>query len=241
MLATCVRDVPHMARARFVSLRGSTRMAPLSIFTATSSGSRSCRAPFGPFTFTVCPSTFAVTPAGTATALLPIRDICASSSEHGAEDFAANIGVACVVIGHHALRRRQDGDTETIVDARQCLDRHVDSPAWLRHPRNLADHRLAVEILELDLQLAAAVAVLDAGVAADVAFTLEHLEHTRAQLRAGGRDLRLAAHLRVADAGEHVAERIVQSHRAILLTSSTSRDRESAPWSRAPAARCGSS
>src|SRR6516225_2860410 len=211
-LATRVREVPHIARARLVSVRGSTLMELLSIFTTTSSGSTNATAPFGPFIFTVWPSTLAVTPDGIGTGFLPIRDI-AVPSEHRTKDFAADIGVAGGMIRHHALGRRHDGDAQAVVDARQVLHRHVDAPARLRHPLDLADHRLAVEIFELDLELAAAVAVLDGRIIADVAFALEHLEHAAAQLRARRRHLRLGALLGVADAGDHVADRIVEVHR----------------------------
>ena len=61
--------------ARFVSLRGSSLTALLSILTTTSSGTTNCKAPFGPFNFTVCPSIFAVTPDGIGTGLLPTRDM----------------------------------------------------------------------------------------------------------------------------------------------------------------------
>src|SRR5262249_8311482 len=105
-------------------------------------------------------------------------------------------------------------------DARQGLDRGVDPAPRLRYPRDLAYHGLAVEIFQLDIELGAAVAEFGGGVAADVAFVLEHVEHARAQGRARGRYLGLVAHLRVADAGDEIAERIVQSHRALLLTSS---------------------
>jgi len=124
------------------------------------------------------------------------------------------------VVRHDALRRRKNGDAEPVVDARQRPDRGIDPAARLRHALDLADHRRAVEVLQLDLELAAAVLVLDAGVAADVTLALEHVEETTAQLRAGGRDLRLLAHLRVADAGDQIADGIVQCH-ATLLTSST--------------------
>jgi hypothetical protein len=64
------------------------------------------------------------------------------------------------------------------------------------------------------------VAEIDRLVTPDEAFRLQHVEHAAAQL--GGRcaDARLAAHLRVADAGQHIAEGIVDAHIA-LLTSST--------------------
>src|SRR6266545_529288 len=162
-----------MERARLLSLRGSTCTAPFSIFTATSLDRTTSRAPFGPFIFTVWPSTFAVTPVGMATAFLPIRDMSSflvsplqfahilvgepvptspeHALEHRAQDFAADIGVARLVIGHHTLGRGDDRDAEAVVDARQRLHRGVDAPAGLRDPLNLPDHRGAVEILELDL------------------------------------------------------------------------------------------
>src|SRR5712671_3216126 len=123
-LATRVRDVPHMARARLVSVRGSTLIAPSSIFTTISSGTTNCRAPFGPFIFTVWPSTLAVTPDGIATAFLPMRDM-AALSEHRTQDFAAHIGVAGGMVRHHALGGRDDRHPEAVVDARQVLHRHV--------------------------------------------------------------------------------------------------------------------
>src|SRR5262245_11100277 len=214
------RDMPHIARARLLSLRGSIWIAPLSIVAATSSCSISCRVPFGPFTLIVWPCTLAVTPAGIATALLPIRDMVSLASEHRTEDFATDVLVARLVVGHDALRRRHDGDAEAVVDARQRLHRGIHPAARLRHPRDLADHGRAVEILQLDVELGAAVLVLDGGIAADVALALEHFEDTRAQRRARRRHLRLVAPGRVADASDHIADRIVESHRS-LLTSST--------------------
>src|ERR1700751_5854325 len=196
-----------MERARLVSLRGSTLMLPLSSLATTSAASTSSRAPFGPFILTVWPSTLAVTPDGIATAFLPIRDmIVPFVSEHREQDLAAAIGVARGVIRHHALRGRHDGDAEAVVDARQVAHRRVDAPAWLRHAGDLANHRGAVEILELDLDLAAAVAVRDGGVAADVALGLEHLEHAFAQLRGRRPPLRLRPLVRIADARDQIPD-----------------------------------
>src|SRR5215475_3170377 len=115
-----------MARARLLSKRGSTLIASLSSLTMISSGTTNCRAPFGPFIFTVCPSTFAVTPDGIGTAFLPMRDMSVPS-EHRTQDFAAHIGVARRVVRHHALRSRDDCNPEAVVDARQILHRHVNA------------------------------------------------------------------------------------------------------------------
>src|ERR1700719_3160423 len=160
------------------------------------------------------------------------------TSEHRAEDFAADIGVAGVVVGHDTLRRRDDGDTEAVVDARQVLHRGVDAAAGLGDALDLADHRLAVEIFQLDVELGAAFA-FGYRVTADIALGLEHFEHALAQFRARAADLSLVAHLRIADAGQQIAERIVHCHGCDPpLTSSTSRDPGSGLWNRDPAARC---
>src|SRR5215831_15817052 len=209
-----------MASARLLSERGSTLIYPLSNFTMISSGTTYCRAPFGPFIFTVWPSTLAVTPDGIGTAFLPMRDMTVPS-EHRTQDFAAHIGLAGSMVRHHALGSRDDRNPEAVVDARQVLHRRVDATPRLRHALDHADDRRAVEILKLDLELGAAVAAFQGGIVADVAFALEHVEHALAQLRSGCRHLRLGPTLRVADAGDHIADRIVQMHRRELLTSST--------------------
>ena len=50
---------------------------------------------------------------------------------------------------------------------------------------------------------------------------LDDVEHMCAQLRAWRRDFAATAHLRVADTGEHIAQRICHSHLYDSLTSST--------------------
>src|SRR5262245_16455941 len=214
-----------MARARLVSARGSTLTSLPSTLAATSPCSTSESAPLGPFTLTVCPSTLAVTPDGIATGFFPTRDMAIRSvarrSEHRAEDFSAHVVVARVVIGHDALGRGEDRNAQSIVHPRQRLHRGIDPPSRLRHPRDLADDRRAVEIFQLDLELLAAVRMLDRRVAADEALGLEHVEDADAQPRGRHRHLGLVAHLRVMDTRDHVAERIVHTHSPLLLTSST--------------------
>src|SRR6185437_3217337 len=109
----------------------------------------------------------------------------------------------------------------------------------LRDALNLADYRRAVEIFELDLKFRPATGVGHARVTADKSFRLEHLEHTFALPGTRHRNLRFVAHLSVADARDHVANRIVDCHRA-LPTSSTSQGLESGLSIRARATRYGS-
>src|SRR5262249_22380390 len=113
------------------------------------------------------------------------------------------------------------GNAQAIVDARQVANRHVNATARLGNALDFTDHRLAVEIFQLDFKLGPAARVSDAGVASDKTLGLEHLKHAFALLGSGHRNLRLVAHLCVSDARDHVTDRIVHCHRA-LLTSSTS-------------------
>src|SRR6056297_755710 len=228
--------MPHCCRARLDPPRGVTFRTSSSSLMSTSSVAVKLRTPFGPFTSTVWPETVALPSGVSATDRLPIRDITASS-EHGAQDLAADVVGAGLGVGHDAPRGRHDGDAETLTDLRQFLDAGIDPTAGLRHPLDLADHRGAVVVLQRDLEVLVAVGVLDGLVASDETFGLQDLEDALAHLRGGGADGRLAAHAGVADAGQHVAERIVHEH-GPLLTSSTSPCRGSGRRRPGPAARC---
>src|SRR4029079_18109529 len=67
--------MPHIDWAFLVSSRGFTSMPCAPFLTSISSGHVKESSPFGPFIFTAWPSTVAVTPAGTTTGFLPMRDI----------------------------------------------------------------------------------------------------------------------------------------------------------------------
>src|SRR5260370_33641722 len=130
--------MPHIARARFSWLCGSTWTAPPSMESATSCGAVNLSSPLAPLTAIVCPSSLAVTPVGMTMGFLPIRDMAcfrffAAPSEDGAEDFAANIVVARGVVGHDALRRRDDRNAEAVADTRHGINGYIDATAGLRH------------------------------------------------------------------------------------------------------------
>ena len=72
----------------------------------------------------------------------------------------------------------------------------------------LADDRSAFEIFQFDFDLGLAVVEINLGVITDVAFGLHHVENAGAQLRCRRGDLGLLAADGVADAGEHIAQRI---------------------------------
>src|SRR5262245_1546402 len=112
--------MPHMARAGLVSSASSTSTPSAVLATLICSGHVKLSSPFGPFTVTFWPATVAVTPDGTATGFLPIRDIDPflvsprPRSEHAAENLAADVLLACARIRHHALGCRQDGDAQPV-------------------------------------------------------------------------------------------------------------------------------
>src|SRR3984885_3890066 len=168
-------------------------------------------------------------PEGIGTGLFPMRDIISVTLlallEHGAENFAADICVTGIVVGHDALWRRDDRYAKTVVDAGQVLHRRVDATAGLGNALDFPDHRRTLEVFQFDLDFRTAVA-LGHGVAADIAFALQDFENALAQPRVRARHFALVAHLRITDAGQEIAERIVHRHCASLLTSSTSTGRE---------------
>src|SRR5215831_12664713 len=142
-----------------------------------------------------------------------MRDMAEKSPlEHREEYLAADVRLARVMVGHDSLRRRQYRDAKTIVDPWQVLDGSVDPPSGLGDPLDLADHRLAVEIFQLDLEFVAPRRMLHRRITADVAFCLQHLEHALAHPGARRGHLRFGAHLRVADATDQIADRIVCCH-----------------------------
>src|SRR5690606_5282719 len=162
--------------------------------------------PFGPLNFTVWPVIVAVTFAGTGTGFLPMRDMTFPQLpplEYVAEDLAADVLLTRPPVGHDALRRGEDRDAEAVGHGLELLDRRVDAAAGLRHAGDLANRRLAIRILQLDLELRLA-AAFDARVAADIPFLRQHVEDARAQVGSRRDDFRLPPHLRIADAGQHV-------------------------------------
>src|SRR5690606_28605302 len=105
-------------------------------------------------------------------------------SEDLAEHLSADVLRARLVVGHHPARGGQDRNAEAVANRRQILDLRIDAAARLRHARDVPDHRLAVEVLELDADLADARLLLLLRVATDVALALKHVQNVRPQLRA---------------------------------------------------------
>src|SRR5258708_40343545 len=152
MLLTRARVVPHIARARFDSSFGAIVTAPSAIVAVTSLLTTRLSVPSPPLAVSTWPARSTVTPAGIATGFLPMRDI-ASSSEHPAQDLAADLGDAGLVVRHDPVRGRQDRYAQPVIDPRQIGELGIDPPPWLRNARDFADHRLAVDVFQFDLEL----------------------------------------------------------------------------------------
>src|SRR5437667_12470802 len=96
------------------------------------------RSPFGPFTVTVRPATCAVTPWGSGTGFLPMRDM--PLPDHR-EQLAAHAGGTGFAVRHQALGRREDGHPEPVLHARDLARLDVAPQPRGGDALQLADHR----------------------------------------------------------------------------------------------------
>src|SRR5215471_14665639 len=139
---------------------------------------------------------------------------CATSptSEHAAQDLTADLRGAGLIVGHDPARGRQDGNPEPVITSRQIGNARIDAPTGLRYPRDFPNHRLAIDIFELDAQFRHAGTDIFPSKAADISLTLEHLEHIGADLGGGRGHDSLARPLPIPDPRQHVAEWIAHRH-----------------------------
>src|SRR5690242_16913350 len=107
------------------------------------SGNLRDSSPFGPFTETVEPSMLTVTPLGTVTGILPIRDIVRPPLPDEGEQLAPGVGATSLRVRHEPARRAQDGHAESVAHARDLGGADVAAQAGRRHAAHLADDRLA--------------------------------------------------------------------------------------------------
>src|SRR2546423_1573479 len=152
MLATSVRVRPCSALCCASSDGRFTTTDPSSSARAMSSCSERLISPLGPFTVILCPSICAVTPAGSATGFLPIRDIWRSLPDDR-EHFAAHAGGAGFAVRHEALRRAENRHAEAVLDARNLARLHVAAQSQLaQRPAAPAAAQAAVVAAHLELR-----------------------------------------------------------------------------------------
>src|SRR5260221_308419 len=223
MLATSARMVPDIALAWFELPSALNTTCSPSCFTSTFGSVGRAMVPSGPFTEMLPLARVRSTPFGSGIGYLAMRDMALSLSDD-AEHFAADTVSAGLAIGHHAARGREDRHAQPVHHARDVIPALVDAQPRFRDALDALDHRPAGVVLEADgeLLLGAAVFTTSAafvtdGEVLDVALVLQHPGDGALQSRSGHRDLRVADQLRIADAGQHVGDRVMHAHIASPL------------------------
>src|SRR3990170_2207201 len=215
MLATSARSVPDMAVA-WCELPSAlhTSVSP-SFWMPTFGSSGRAMVPSGPFTEMLPEASVTSTPLGSGIGNLAMRDM-AFSLRHDAEHFAADAVGARLAVRHHAARGGDDGHAQPVHDAGNVVAALVDAQPRLGNALQALDHRAAGVVLEPDAQRLHRL-VLAHGEVLDVALVLQYPGDGNLQLRAGHADLRVPHHLGVADAGQHVGDRIGHAHARFSL------------------------
>src|SRR5438105_2558373 len=91
----------------------------------------------------------------------PIRDIVSSLPDDG-DQLAAGTCLTRLTIGHHSLRRAEDGQAKSIADARNLIHADVAAQSRRRYSLERADHRLPrAGILEPHAQQMLAIVAID--------------------------------------------------------------------------------
>src|SRR6266568_8941805 len=176
--------------------------------------------PFGPVTVRVLPSWRTSTPFGSGIGFFPIRDMGLSLPDL-AEDLAADAALGRLGARQDALRRRDDGEAETVEDARDLLLVAVDAAAGARDALDAVDDRLAVgRVLEVDPQRPLRLFLVRERVVADEALALENAGDLHLQLRGGELHAVVMRRDPVPDSRQHIGYWVCHRHSVIPLVSS---------------------
>src|SRR5262245_347234 len=225
MLATSLRMRPWTLRERRESsCRLTTAVLP-SMAIVTSGSSRRVSVALGPSTRTAPSATCSFTPSGIWIGSRPMRDISLSPCllPYLANDLAAHTLAACLAVGEDALRRRQDADAEAAPHGGDLAVSDVDAEAGAADPPDAGDHGAAPLIVaQPDAQHRERL-LLDQPGLGQVALLDQNPRDRLLVARPRHVDAGLARAGTVADAGEHVGDRIGHHYR---VTSSPSRARE---------------
>src|SRR4030081_2799838 len=217
MLATRVRVSPCSERCSPESEgRTATSVSP-SRWNAMAAGIVRWRDAFGPLTRTNPGSMSTSTPLGTVMGILPIRLIAGLPrrpySPDVGDDFAAHTGPLGLSVGHHARRRRQDGNAHAAEHLRELGAARVDTAAGLGDALDARDRpRPALPVLQANAEGGVAAVGHRGLVVGDVALRLQDARDLDLHLRQGHLDRVVLGPLRVADAGKHVCDGIRHGH-----------------------------
>src|SRR5437899_2001962 len=131
MLSTRVRDSPCRARCLASSEGRVTVTAPSCTASAMSGWKVRASSPLGPLMVSSRPATAALTPPGSGTGFLPIRDTDFLLPDQG-DELAAHVSRARVAVGHQALGRADDRHAESVLDPRDGARADVAAQAGRR-------------------------------------------------------------------------------------------------------------
>src|SRR5579862_8165778 len=180
------------------------------------------------------------------------RDRRSSDTRHNyaslpdiADHFAAQPLLVGLATCHHALGRGDNCGAQPAAHPGNVITLGIDAQAWLAHPLELRDDRTLVYIAEHDPNRSLwAIGILRPAIhieISDVAFLFENGRD--GDLHLGGRYLRsqTTRHDRVANARQHICDRISHIHRSALplTTSSTWSRRAVRHGAHAHGSRCG--
>src|SRR5215203_4662214 len=207
MFAIRLRVSPWSARSSPRSVGRVTRISPSRSSICMRDGIVWASWPLGPSTVTRPGRTTTETPSGREIGFLPIRLMRLPDER---DDLAAHAFLLGGAGGDEALRGGQDRDAHAAEDARKAVLAGVDAAAGLRDPLQVGDDPLAAApVLELDHELVEALAGLDAEVA-DVALLLQEAGDLHLHARGRHARRRVQRLVGVADAREHVCNRVGQ-------------------------------
>src|SRR5439155_15891414 len=127
---------------------------PPSFLTTTSGLVVRVNVPNGPLTLILSAAIVTSTPCGMVTGIFPTRDIVLLPFlRHVAKHFAADTGLACLAVGHHALGRGDNGHAETVHHVRDVVAALVDAQTRAADALDALDHSATGVVLQRDLEL----------------------------------------------------------------------------------------
>src|ERR1041385_2670690 len=190
----------------FVSSDARLTFSDASVFsTEMPDGSRCDSSPFGPFTFTVSPSTATVTPLGIGTGSFPIRDIWILLPDHG-DELAARARLPRLAVRHHAFVRAEDRQTEPVAHARDLARADVAAEPRRRHALQRANDRLSAGVLEPHPEHLAPLVGLERLIILNVVVLLQDSRVLGFHLRPRNVDATVLRAAGIADARQHVGD-----------------------------------
>src|SRR6185312_14759478 len=198
-------------------------------------GTARVRVPLGPLASNRPSRISTLTLAGSGMGLRPTRDMVFSGLPDLAQYFPAHPLFAGLASGHHPARGAEDADPQPAQHRPDLMAADVDAAPGLRHPPQIADHRLVVgPVLELHPQRRVALFLVQLDLA-HIPLLGEDADDLLLELRAGQLHLVVVGAHAVANAGQQVSDGIGQTHATLLeLISITS-----SPWSRRRFRRAG--